>query len=963
MPQTGVFRDRWWRQSIRAYQTGRNRTNPKDQLPTTDATPGIQLALAPVASVSVSADATPGIALGLAPAAAPPDTAATIIDYATLGPVNGASGGSMSGHLLYAVNTGRWWFFTYGTVLASGTATGGTTQTLVDSGASFTTALNGRTVVIVAGTGAGHSFEVTRSSATTLRLQDNGDPATPYTLTFTPDATTQYRVVDSRKIRAYVSSSSDLSTATWAAATGSASGDMVNGVGVDMAGGRFDGGGFGGIYPTDGRQMMMAYANVASHDVVYTAAQTGVHWYKQANRGRITAAATIAWDNIAANTNTWDDTFGDQEALPYATQPFALAFDSNNSRWHFVWNKTQGLAGSAWTSNENGTLTTAPTWGGYLQANTFDSNTDNNGTHFPWEMGLCELGSGIMLAVYCFGNLPSSFSTTVATQTGLRFAKSASATTWSTTNTTGAAVPSLSSTANSPNDWSMVARTTTDVHVIRRNSATVIEQIRYDGTSWGSVTTLPTSGLTGHVANSGVGLVTDGTDVWCVVLDSDSSNSIKYIKWTSAGGWASSWSTLSTNGNAKAFLTVHQRVGNSQIGVAWTEGPDGSGRYSVRGAAISTTAASANASATPGIQLALAPAGTGTSLASATPGLQLALAPQATGVSLATAAPGIQLALAPAGTGVSLATSTPGIQLALAPAATSLSVATATPGIQLGLAPAGTGVSLATSTPGIQLALAPAATGVSLATAALGMQLALAPVATGASLATTTPGIQLALAPAATGISLAAATPGVQLALAPQATSVSFATAAPGIQLALAAANASGASVTATPGIALGLAPAAIGTSSATGTLGIQLALAPAAIGISPATAAPGIRLALVPIVSVSVSGQATLGITLALAAAASSPAFTDPWYRTPTDAPFIGSGITSSTNIGIGETLAVHIGAGLTSATNIGIGELTAPNIGVGETTAPNLGAGTTSSTNVGVGETSGDYLEKPGG
>jgi hypothetical protein len=893
------------------------------------ATPGIRLALAPAATVTVSAAATPGIQLALAPSIVPPDTAATILDYATLGPINGASGGSMSGHLLYAVNTGRWWFFTYGTVLASGTATGGTNQTLVDSGAAFTTALNGRSVVIVAGTGAGNAFEVTRSSATTLRLQNNGDPATPATLTFTPDSTSQYVVVDSRKIRAYVSSSSDLSTATWAAATGSASADMTNGVGVDMAGGRFDGGAFGGTYPTDGRQLAVTYADVAGHDIAYAIAQVGVHWFKISNRARLTAATTIAWDNNSSNTNPWDDGYGAQEALPYATQPFALAFDTNNSRWHVVWNKTQGLAGSAWVSNENGTLTQTPAWGGYIQTDTFDVVTDNNSTHYPWEMGLCELASGIMLAVYCYGNAPGgTFSTTAATQTGLRFTKSSSATAWPTVNTTGAAVPSLSATANSPNDWAMVQRTTTDVHIVRRNSATVLEHIRYDGTTWGSVTTLPTSGLTGHVANSGIGLATDGTTVWCVALDSDANNSIKYLTWTAGGGWASSWTTLSTNGNAKAFLAVHQRVGNNQVGVAWTEGPDGSGRYTVRAAPIAV-AVGASVTSTPGIQVALAPAATTLAPASATPGIQVALAPAATGVSLASATPGISLALAPAATGVSLATATPGVQLALAPAATSLSVATATPGMQLALAPLGTGISFATTTPGIQVALAPQATGVSLATATPGIQLALAPTsgapaatatpgislglaaaAIGISLATSAPGVQLALTPAATGISfatstlgislgltpaatgvsLATSTPGIQVALAPQATAIALATAAPGISLALAPLTggavvtttpglqlalvpaATGVSLaTATPGLQLALAPQATGTSFASATPGLQLALAPQATGVSLATAAPGIQLALAPATAAGASVAATPGVRLALTPAATS--------------------------------------------------------------------------------------------
>jgi hypothetical protein len=48
MPQTGVFRDRWWRQAIRAIQTGRVKINGKDTGgPTTayrDATSRLRLA-------------------------------------------------------------------------------------------------------------------------------------------------------------------------------------------------------------------------------------------------------------------------------------------------------------------------------------------------------------------------------------------------------------------------------------------------------------------------------------------------------------------------------------------------------------------------------------------------------------------------------------------------------------------------------------------------------------------------------------------------------------------------------------------------------------------------------------------------------------------------------------------------------------------------------------------------------
>jgi hypothetical protein len=911
----------------------------------------------------------------------PTDVAVTILDYATLGPINGASGGSMSGHLLYAVNTGRWWFFTYGTVLASGTATGGTNQTLVDSGAAFTTALNGRSVVIVAGTGAGNAFEVTRTSATTLRLQNNGDPATAATLTFTPDGTSQYRVVDSRTIRAYVSSSSDLSTATWAAATGSASADMTNGVGVDMAGGRFDGGAFGGIYPTDGRQLAMAYASVSGHDIAYAIAQVGIHWFKISNRARITAASTIAWDNNSSNTNPWDDGFGGEEALPYSTQPLVLAFDSNNSRWHVIWNKTQGMAGAAWTSNENGTLTQSPTWGGYIQTDTYDSSTDNNSTHFPYQAGLAELASGIMLAVYCFGNAPTSFSTTVETQTGLRFTKSSSATAWPTVNTTGAAVPSLSATANSPNDWSMVQRTTTDVHIIRRNSATVLEHIRYDGTTWGSVTTLSTSGLTGHVSNSGIGLATDGMTVWCVVLDSDANNSIKYLTWTAAGGWASSWTTLSTNNNVKAFVTVHQRVGNNQIGVAWTEGPDGSGRYAVRGAAISATVA-----------LTISPAGSASDERSSSLTGQVgavSLAPGVAGSSERNGALSAQsiAAAAPAGApsqeaaGSLAATTTASLSPAGAPSAERAGAATATSAAII--SPAGSptteAVGPAALTSTVSLAPSGAPTSERNAAGALGLAAAIAPAGTPTQ---ETAGVAVAV-PGATTIAMAGAKSSEQsgagafvIGAAPQTMAPAG---APSSEAASAFAGVPGA-VTASPAGARSTEQAGAGAlTSGPAPQTMAPVGAPSAERAGPAAFSGFV--ALQPAAPVSeervAPAQLTAGFVVIAPAGARSTeqvgagsliTFTQtaPWYRVPTAAPFIGTGVLAAANVGTGQVGATNLGAGLTSSTNLGTGQLVAANVGApsgGQTTAPNLGDGTTGALNAGTGQTRGDYLEKPGG
>jgi hypothetical protein len=493
----------------------------------------------------------------------------TVVPSSTLGPIPGASGGATQGHLVYGQYSGRWWFFTFGGVLDSGTATGTgqSTAQLRDSSKSWTSnQFLAASCVLTGGAGAGQVFEIGPNTSDTLPVQNNGSasPPQPGLPTAPVAGSTTYQIVETRNVKAYVSSGPDLSTATWALAIGAATPDIANNTGIDMSGGENDSG-RSGEFPTDGRLLAVGYAPLNGVDVVVLLTQQNLHWEHITCRGRlgIGTADTVVWD--VTGPTTWEDRFPGNECTPDSLQALAIAC-SNSGRWHSLQGQNQfDIVGYPSTVIDSGASSMAMSWGGTR------ASFDQNVPFLPWQAGLARLSAGFMLAVYNDGTYDGSFGAGVTHQTGLRYAESSSESLWPTTQT-GVKIPNLSAASQHPNDWGMVGVNLNDVHVVRRNSATTIEHIRYSGHggSWGALVNLPTSGLTGHFQGSGLPLVTDGTNVWCFAIDTDGSNSVRYVKWTPAGGWDSSWSTLSTGSESKNFLTATVRGDGKQIGVAWT---------------------------------------------------------------------------------------------------------------------------------------------------------------------------------------------------------------------------------------------------------------------------------------------------------------------------------------------------------------------------------------------------------
>ena len=529
--------------------------------------------------------------------------------------VRGATGHSAQNRLLFAKNTGRWWFLTYVGRADSGTASSGSAAALNDTTKSWTPGQwLGYACIITAGTGAGQAFTIGNNTSSSLPVVDNG--ATGSWLHTALDATSQYEIIENR-VRGYATSASDLATASWSEAGGSPSptdGDGHSlGEGLNLAGGSNNPGGFG-EFPCDGRLLAAAYGNVGGLDVVHLLMQQDSHYIHATERARITGPTTIAWDaKLATTGNLWNDTAPGIEDAPEFPQALSIVYHPGTGKWWWLNEENfTGISGYASGVADTGAANQDPAWvgnNGALKPTGFDSTLTSTGA--PWNSAVVPLSSGFVLGVYTDGKETSSTPSAGNThQTGLRFVESASSSQWPTASAAGAAVPNLSTASNSPNDWAICRVSDTDIHVVRRNGPTTLEHIRYSGHggSWGSVVTLPTTGLAGHLAGSGLALVSDGTNTWLFAIDTNPVNSIRWIQWNGTS-WANSWSTLAAVGaEPKTGVIAAINGDGSQVGVAWST--NSGAPYAVNYAALATTTASSQI-----------------------------LAPQAAGLTLSTAAP------------------------------------------------------------------------------------------------------------------------------------------------------------------------------------------------------------------------------------------------------------------------------------------------------------------------------------
>ncbi len=203
-------------------------------------------------------------------------------------------------------------------------------------------------------------------------------------------------------------------------------------------------------------------------------------------------------------------------------------------------------------------------------------------------MALCALASNNMLAVYDDG------AGTAPNWVQLNHKKASAAHPNFWVNDTGSgdgAVFAAALASQAENDWALCAVSTSAIYVAGRSGATTCVVRNYVTATnlFGAITNAPPT-MTGKtiVAGGGVCLVSDGTDMWLVVIDSTDAQ-VKYVKYTHGGttvnGTWGSWTNLAAAAATAAFLTCV--IANGYLVAVWSEKNADTTHYDTKVASLS----------------------------------------------------------------------------------------------------------------------------------------------------------------------------------------------------------------------------------------------------------------------------------------------------------------------------------------------------------------------------------------
>ena len=358
-------------------------------------------------------------------------------------------------------------------------------------------------------------------------------------------------------VKAYRSSSSDLATATWTAATDSPGATTTVTTGCVSC---FMGG---------GRALGVAYMNVGGVDVVHAEvafAADGQDGLTAHIRATLTAT-TIAWES-------WN----------YHDEPAAT--------WTLPRSVTLGVSSGGFVHSAGPTLQqevdanarrslhadTAAAWTSGFSA---VSVVDNSMPHQNNALAFAPLANDMMLAVYDNG------AGTEPSLTNLRYCRSNADGSWPGVvvgSQNGGDGDVFASTATiDQNDWAVVGVGAADIYAFRRNAAGdgVDAAVYATATNTWSAFAAPPAFASGQGFRSGAGLfgATDGASIWLFVVSTDAAGTILWTR-HDASGWTA-WSAVPGTGtgtHARRFIAGYPRVAANQIGLIWTEG---SGPYDV----------------------------------------------------------------------------------------------------------------------------------------------------------------------------------------------------------------------------------------------------------------------------------------------------------------------------------------------------------------------------------------------
>lgn len=111
--------------------------------------------------------------------------------------------------------------------------------------------------------------------------------------------------------------------------------------------------------------------------------------------------------------------------------------------------------------------------------------------------------------------------------------------------------------------WDAVKVTATDVKLLCINATNTFAFYKHNGTSVSSSTapSWPTNGLN---VNSGLCLITDGTDIWAFIIRGDANKTLTYNKYTTSldswGGWVDIESTIDGTDVTATYSLVTNRI-------------------------------------------------------------------------------------------------------------------------------------------------------------------------------------------------------------------------------------------------------------------------------------------------------------------------------------------------------------------------------------------------------------------
>lgn len=311
------------------------------------------------------------------------------------------------------------------------------------------------------------------------------------------------------------------------------------------------------VHNGEGRNLAVAYKPVGGVDVVHIAML-----YKAiTSLGAIAIRASISGTTITFHTTATSVATPTSDSDSLFWGGIGMELDTNN-KVHFA---------SGWSGGGNGDI------------NSSDSTADPGGaeqqTAVTWTSHVID--SSILKEVRSFYvvdlgggsvGLLADDGSAASTLTGVSYYEW-NGTAWNTNDTNQLATGAI--TAIGKNNWGCVTTSPTDVHVVYRNSSGTLLHRRFDGSTWFNGQTIPAQT---NLDGGGIALTSDGACVWLSVIDTDSNNTLRTIRWTplSHNGvvdqWDSVWSATETSSATRTLLGCARDVVNEVGLLYWTEG-------------------------------------------------------------------------------------------------------------------------------------------------------------------------------------------------------------------------------------------------------------------------------------------------------------------------------------------------------------------------------------------------------